>query len=567
MTSSEFDFFVLDTDARSRIAIYMINRANSPRIAQLGNLSHDAFRGGFISGDGHVAVSGDASNILSSIAPQKLLPMPDLPPICMPLLTSSELQPLDYDLPVSNQRISSVTPADMQYLLSNMTDQYDFIFLCGRLGLDKMDFDHLNKGFFIRTFADNLMERFPGWNWLPIRDHLGSFIRMNVLYQKAVFEFKFFKFVDRPGLYGFRFKPEHSGVWFRDGLPEIGTTIIIDTCILDVWERISPANAGLIDVGDISEIEWKHFLGHEVQYVWRPDTLQSRNDLSKALHFLAEARKKGVDGGILKYNSSTLETEVIELPEAIMQARCYGLDIPVVLKDTGCVHISDLQDEFIPDDIPFFWSRGSSTLFFSPGYNAILKKLLNVFCRISSDTQDAVKIVPNCDVAGTRSGFFPQKQVGIFYPASAESRTNKLMRKTDPGIPRISSAILQKEDALESALYLYKINVLFIVYADELPVKDLIAVLELCERIRIVTGVFSPVAAENDPAPEDVLKGSTMELVAQYYLVTADRESVIAKDMATEITERYTFDRDGRVSVSEVKEANTADDENDENDG
>jgi hypothetical protein len=161
-------------------------------------------------------------------------------------------------------------------------------------------------------------------------------------------------------------------------------------------------------------------------------------------------------------------------------------------------------------------------------------------------------------LAGTRSGFFPQKQVGIFYPASAESRTNKLMRKTDPGIPRISSIILQKEDALESALYLYKINVLFIPYADELPVKDLIAVLELCERIRIVTGVFSPVAAENDPAPEDVLKESTMELVAQYYLVTADRDSVIAKDMATEITERYTFERDGRVSVSEVKEENTA---------
>ena len=159
---------------------------------------------------------------------------------------------------------------------------------------------------------------------------------------------------------------------------------------------------------------------------------------------------------------------------------------------------------------------------------------------------------------GTCSGVFPQKQVGIFYPASAESRTNKLMRKTAPGIPRVSSVILQKEDALESALYLYKINVLFIPYADELPVRELIAVLELCERIGIVTGVFSPVAAENDPAPEDVLKGSTMELVAQYYLVTADRESVIAKDMATEIAERYTFERDGRVSVSEWKDPNTA---------
>ena len=64
-------------------------------------------------------------------------------------------------------------------------------------------------------------------------------------------------------------------------------------------------------------------------------------------------------------------------------------------------------------------------------------------------------------------------------------------------------------------------------------------------------------AEENDPAPEDVLKESTMELVAQYYLVTADRDSVIAKDMATEITERYTFERDGKVSVCEWKDPNT----------
>ena len=89
--------------------------------------------------------------------------------------------------------------------------------------------------------------------------------------------------------------------------------------------------------------------------------------------------------------------------------------------------------------------------------------------------------------------------------------------------------------------------------------------LELCERLRIVTGVFSPVAAEDEPAPEDVLKGTTMELVAQYYFVTADGDSVIAKDMITETTERYTFERDGRVSVSEWKDPNTAEAEEEKN--
>ena len=554
MTYSDFSFTVLDTDARARLTIYMINHANSPLIAQLGDLSHDTFHGGFITGDGLLAVSGDASFVQALLYPPEVITSSSQASLPIPASPSSDCIPTVFE-----HRLCPVFPSDMMRLLSGKAGQHDFIARCRNLGLDKVDFDKINKGIFIRTFADDLVERFPGWNWLPIRDHLGSCVRMNVLVQDAVFELKLFKFIDRPGVYGFRFKPEHPGVWFRDGAPASGEAIILDTCITDVWNHISPANAGLIDVGDISGIEWKHFFGHEVQYVWRHDSFQCRNDFSKALHFLAEAKKNGIDVSVLKYSDSTRASEILDRPEVIKQARCYGLDIPAVLKDIGCVHISAPQDEFIPDDIPFFWSRGGSTLFFSPGYKAILKKLLNVFCRISpDDTQDMGKTVPNCDMAGTRNGVFPQKQVGIFYPASAESRTNKLMRKTDPGIPRISSIILQKEDALESALYLYKINVLFIPYADELSVKDLIAVLELCERIRIVTGVFSPVAAENDPAPEDVLKGSTMELVAQYYLVTADRDSVIAKDMDTEIKERYTFERDGRVSVCEVKETNTA---------
>ena len=201
MCNFEKKWFVLDTDARSRIAIYMINHADNPLIAQLGNLSHDAFRGGFFSGDGCMAVSGDASCILLP----RVLQSPEPPLIGAAMLPSSVSLPLDCDLTVSDERISPVTPGNMPFVLSNMTDQYDFIFLCRTLGLDKKDFDHLNNGIFIRTFVDDLMERLPGWNWLPIRDHLGCFVRMNVLCQNVVFELKTFKFVDRPGVYSFLF--------------------------------------------------------------------------------------------------------------------------------------------------------------------------------------------------------------------------------------------------------------------------------------------------------------------------------------------------------------------------
>lgn len=590
-----FPDIVLETDARSRIAIYTINHADSPLIAQLGNLSHDAFRGGFISGDGCMAVSRDASSI--QIGPSsttslqwsspldmsveleaarvQIQPIHALPPSMPISLPSNSMQPtcrpisvpqeMHFPVPASQSfnapmfsKFQAISPYNLPDVLTRMTGQYDFISLCRKLELDKKDFDKISEGIFVRTI-DDTKRLYPwGWNTLPTYDHMGIFDRIFVIFQNAVFELKTFKYVDRPGVHPFLFKPEHPGIWFRDGErgPVPGETIILDADVNAVWNRTSPGNAGLIVAGNIAELDYAVFLGHPVQLVWRSDIPQSRIQFAVALNFLAEAKKHGIKVSILKCSGFVQTKEIVELPEIIKQARQYGLDIPSALKDTGCVHISTPQEEFIPGDLPFFWSRGGSTLFFSPGYKAILKKLLNAFYRVSPSTQNEGKFI-NSNMTGTRSGIFPKKLVGIFYPASAESRTEKLMRKTDFRIPRISSEILKKEDALETVLFQYKIEALFIVYADELAVKELIAVLELCESIRIVTGVFSPVAAENEPAPEDVLKGSTMELVAQYYLVTADGDSVIAKDMDTEITERYTFERDGRVSVSEVKETNT----------
>ncbi len=556
MTCSDFSFTVLDTDAQARLAIYMINHANSPLIAQLGDLSHDAFRGGFISGDGLLAVSGDASYVQALLCSQEAVSTPSQASLPISASQSHDCIPTVFE-----QKFCSVTPSDMMLLLSKKASQHDFISLCRNLGLNKKDYDGIKDGVFIRTFVDDLVALPPDWIGLRIIAHDKSFIRLNVIVNGDLFEFKCFKYVDRRGIYGFLFKPEHSGIWFRDGLPEPGTTIIIDTCIMDVLKGISPANAGLIDIGDISAIDWNHFFGHEVQYVWRHDTSQSEKDLGGALRFLAEAKKNGIAVSVLKYSASTQTGETLDLPAVIKQARCYRLDIPAVLKDTGYVHVSTLQEEFIPDDIPFFWSRGGSTLFFSPGYKAMLKKLLTVFCRKLQDAQTTVTPLPNPGKAAVRSGIFPRKQVGILYPTTAEARMNKLLGKNVLGIPCISSEILQKKDGLIDVLYHYKIEALFIVYADELSVKELTIVLDLCECLRIVTGVFSPVAAEDEPAPEDVLKGTTMELVAQYYFVTSDGDSVIAKDMKTEITERYTFEKDGTVSVSEVKKTETTEDE------
>jgi hypothetical protein len=144
---------------------------------------------------------------------------------------------------------------------------------------------------------------------------------------------------------------------------------------------------------------------------------------------------------------------------------------------------------------------------------------------------------------------FPRKKVGLFYPPSATTRINNLARKEKAAIPRISSAILRDEDALEMALSQYAVDALLIAYADELPEKELAAVLDLCGRTGIAVGIFS--AAE--VVPSDIV----MELVSQYFAVNANNtnaDSVLAKDMKTGNVKQFIFGDDGKVAVVESDE-------------
>ena len=314
-----FPDLVLETDARSRIAIYMINHADSPLIAQLGDLSHDAFRGGFISGDGCMAVSRDASSIqigpssttslqgastmdmsvlvlAASVPiqpihalPARPIPIPSnsMPPTCMPIHVPQEMH---FPVPASQSfnapmfsKFQAITPYDLPDELMRMTGQYDFISLCRNLELDKEDFNKRKEGIFIRVFHDEAMS-YPDCIELPTYDHMSVFDRMFVLFPPAgvVFELKTFKYVDRPGVHPFLFKPEHSGVWFPDMI-QPGRTIILDTDVISVWNCTSPGNAGLIVAGNIAELDYAVFLGHPVQLIWRSETPQCCDHFAVAL--------------------------------------------------------------------------------------------------------------------------------------------------------------------------------------------------------------------------------------------------------------------------------------------
>ena len=125
--------FAIETDARSRVIIYLINRANSNKsICQFGDLIHDP-HGGFISGDGQVRVSGDASYV--GVKPASLqyseyiIDPSTWKPIPAPWATVIP--------PELCEKINQVSPYQIPTLLTKLTGQNDFVFLSRSLRIDK----------------------------------------------------------------------------------------------------------------------------------------------------------------------------------------------------------------------------------------------------------------------------------------------------------------------------------------------------------------------------------------------------------------------------------------------
>ena len=544
--NKEQNRFARETDAVSRITIYLINRANSKSIGQFGDLTHDPLHvdGGFLSGNGQVRIPGDASYVGIKPASVQYSDYILDPSIwnCVPSPRAKAI------LTELCERFYQVSPDQIPSLLTPLTTQIDFVFQSRAMHLDKLDFDNIH-GTMTRAFVENVYP-IPGWlTPLPILDHDGFFVRMNVFCNGAVFDYKTFKHQNLPGIYSFLFIPKHVGVWFNtpDALAPAGN-IVLDVSIRDVLNGSSPANAGLIDAGNITSLDWAVFLGHKVFYVWRPNELQSCNTFAAALRFVAEAKKHGIEVAINRLSSFTSAAgqRLLELPAIVKQARDYGLEIPANLRFHGYVDCSLPQDIFIPRDIPVFWQNGGCTLFYGPGSTAILKNLLQAFRRIPRDEHVNVSVSHGTDTQDgvSQQYVFPKKKVGLLYPPTATTRINNLVRAAQAAIPRISSGILHEEDALETALVQNAIEALFIAYTDELLEKELAAVLDLCGRTGIAVGIFS--AAE--VVPSDIV----MEQVSQHFAVNANNANacpVFVKDMKSKEVKKFIFGDDGKVAV------------------
>ena len=562
--------FFLETEAKSRLSVWIINHENSPKISQIGDFTRNNFHDGFTLGDRRTNITGDARyveglndveqgsfnpamlQIPSNQAPSipQAIPGAQSSYLLTPIPTQRTLVPYSAsamvpqgqgnDLLSQVPQIEPLSPYSIPDLLLKSNPYYNFIRTCRMLGLDKKDFDK-PKGVFTREFDADKDILIPGCNPLVTCDKFGLFDSMFVMSGGKVFELKSFKFSNRSGIYQFRFIPSHPGFWLRGGKLAPGEVAVLDPNICDVWNNTSPANIGLINAGDLTRLPWEILLWRMVQYVWRPDTIQSKDEFAAALRFLAKAKKNMVSATILKFTASGKEE--MFLPAIRQQALIFDLKFPEELKEDEYIHIPFPYAE-VPANIPFLWPNGYCTLFYGPGQKALLGKLIQAFQHVPSDSQNADKDTQAPEEPVVKSSF-PQKNVAVLFPSGTKCRTDNLMRKLNVCTTCISAEILKKANALEMDLLRNDTGVLFIIFANEIPPSDLVNVLEVCGSARIMTGIFSEKV-------DGWLDGSVFDFLSQRYGVEVRGNSVNITDTETQKEERFIFEDDGFVSVAEM---------------
>ena len=330
--------FVEYQDAVSRISIDLVNVANRWRIRQYGCLPPDATRDGFIAWD--VAISDVASyaQILYPVQPQ----YGPLDPLTW---TWTQMVPLfNSMMPGEIEQIVQISPYEMPEMLTRKTGRRDYVFLSKAIGLDKRDYDYIH-GTMARAFWEDSDRYQVPANYfpLPVYDHNGVFVRMNVFFNNAVFELKTFTHKNHLfEVYPFLFRPDRFGICFNTpaalklpfrrvlggGLIPLFDEIVLDTRVAEVLNGKSPANAILISARNYDGLDRVLYPGHKTILMWRPGEPCSRQEFADALDFVAAAKTHGVTVHIRQYPGSS----IMGVGDLAKQAKSFRLSLPDAIK-------------------------------------------------------------------------------------------------------------------------------------------------------------------------------------------------------------------------------------------
>ncbi len=340
-------------DALSRLAIALVNVANSWRIRQYGVFPPDATRGGFITADGRVAILGNDS--YAQVLPQG---QPQCGPLDPSTWTWTQMEPLfSRMLSGDIEQIVQISPYEMPEILTRRTGRRDYVFLSRANGLDKCDYDTV-CGTMARAFWEDSDRYQVPENCvpLPIYDHNGVFVRMNVFYNGAVFELKTFTHKIMTGPFPFLFRPSYTGICFNTpvasrlpfrralggGIIPLFDEIVLDTRVSEVLNGRSSANALLILAGNHAGLDRVLFPGHKTFLIWRRDEPCSRQEFADALNFLAVAKKLGVTVHIRQHPGNT----VMGVGDLAKQAKSFHLPLPDEMKEhAGTIKHDEFEDD------------------------------------------------------------------------------------------------------------------------------------------------------------------------------------------------------------------------------
>ena len=341
-------------DAFSRIAIAMVNAA-SWRMRQYGGFISDATRGGIIIQDGRIVIFDGASyaKILSPVLP--LYGVGALDPstwaweLMNPLFNSM--------MPGDIEQIVQISPYEMPKILTRLTGRRDYVFLSRATGLDKADYDNIH-GIMARAFVEDSDQFQVPENFfpLPIYDHNGVFVRMNVFFNGAVFELKSFTHKNLLEVYPFLFRPDRFGICFNTpaasklpfrralggGRIPLFDEIVLDMRIAEVLNGGSPANAILISGRNHSGLDRVLFPEHKTFLLWHPGEPRSRQEFADALDFVAAAKRYRVIVHIRQHPGNA----IMGVSDLTRQAEGFGLHFPDVLQEhAGTIKFDEFEDD------------------------------------------------------------------------------------------------------------------------------------------------------------------------------------------------------------------------------
>ena len=357
--------FVRQIDAESRVTVWAVNHANSPLISKLG-LTH--VLGGAVDASGqkilHTTGPGLTLERRDAVMPQGLLPYQGW---MLPTMAQAPQQ-IGYAVPLSIPLFSAVPPHEIQQTISEMTGGYDPVYVAEELGLLQRDMDKVTGPKLCRCFCD-LTHLADGFNFACFNAD-GSFKARFVLQNYSVFEVKWFKYTDSPGIGYFPFSPSVSAVYTPVKCDGIFTTDANLAC------ANFPMDKGwLCTAGGVENLDWEIIrrYGKNARLVWTEfpdDPLLTYNQFLEAFGIVTEARRHGIEMNIVRAKAVTEASGIaVQAQESLLDsgkikkvARRYNLPIDPVWNDLpGEI---DFDDDLPVHKVLPFWTNNRVAVFF-----------------------------------------------------------------------------------------------------------------------------------------------------------------------------------------------------------